>query len=814
MVPTPAESPSEADALRAELQSLRRLHRREARAAREATALLGVLTAMTRCDRPDAAISAFLSAAAEAVQATAACLLRLRAGRCIVEFATEGQLRGLVAPDLGALLAAPRRVPDLLATGWLAEEERFAQFAALVSAPLILPDGQGAVVMCLSDEADAFGPDDLRLLERVAELPATTLATAALAERQALLAAVIEGSTASISIADARSPDTPMIYVNPAFTRLSGRSPDEVLARNCRLMSADPPDAPERVRLRQAVADRRRGRFLLRNRRKDGTLFWNELDLDPVPEEGPGARYLVATQMDVTEAVETQVTLATMNARLTDIAAVSDTWFWEFDADMRWTFFSEAVEHILGVNRADLIGRTLPETLEAVPQLRLGGDWEGHFRTIAAREPIRGFTFRPLGLLKREAAIQVNGRPFTGPDGRHAGYRGVASDVTGIIAARDAAERASRAKDEFLAAMSHELRTPLTAILGNAALLADRVTRPEDRARMAEIGTAGAMLDRLLGDVLDLARLETGRLTLESEPLVPADLVARAATTHRHAAAEKGLAFETHLSGPADRLRRGDARRLVQLLHHLLSNAVKFTPSGSVRLHLDAGAPDRLEVEVADTGIGIAPDLRARVFDSFVQLDATTGRAFGGAGIGLAIVGQLVALMKGDIRLEGGVGQGTTVRLILPLPVCTASRAPAPAGDLRLVGLPVLVADDNAANRKILAAMLRRLGATVRMCVDGDEAFTAWRDGAHGLALLDINMPGLDGVALIRAIRAHEAEIGAPRLPAIAVTANAHPDQVDVYRAAGFDDCVAKPFGIEQLQAAITAQLAASGTAG
>ncbi|TVR05898.1 MAG: response regulator [Salinarimonadaceae bacterium] len=799
------------EALREALQEVERLRQREARAAHEAAVLLGALTAMTRSNRPDAAVSALLRVASEAVGAAAACMLRRRRrdGLCIVEHATEGELRGLLPARLAGLLGKPRRVPDVSATGWFEGEERFAPFAALAAVPIPQPDGRSVSLLCLSERPAAFGPDCLRLLARMAELAGAALTTVALAERKALLAAVIEGSTASISIADARGKDAPLIYVNPAFARLSGHAPEDVLARNCRLLAADDPDAPERVRLRAAVAGRRRGRFLLRNRRKDGTLFWNELDLDPVPEEGSGARYLVATQKDVTEAVENQGRLNTLNARLADIAALSDTYFWESDGDLRWTFISQAADRILGVNSQDLIGVSLEEMLHAVPALRAGGDWDGVLRTVRAGAPIRGFTFRPHGVARRDVVLQINGRPFHGPDGRLMGYRGVASDVTEIIAARDAAEQAGRAKSEFLAAMSHELRTPLTGILGNLELLIDKLTTDEKRAIAAEIGQAGAKLDVLLGDVLDLARLETGRLELEPGPLVPADVVARAASAHRQAAADKGLQFETLLSGPTDLPRRGDARRLVQVLHHLLSNAVKFTASGGVRLRLDAVAPDRLEIEVADTGIGIEPSDRARVFDSFRQLDGGTGRAFGGSGIGLAIVGQLVALMGGEIRLEGALGQGTQVRLTLPMPLERIAKAPSRTDLARpLAALSVLVADDTAANRKILSAMLRRLGATVCLCSDGCEALAAASREAFGVALLDINMPGLDGVALIRAIRAHEAATGAPRLPAIAVTANAHPDQVAAYLAAGFDDCVGKPFGVETLKAAILRTLA------
>ena len=279
---------------------------------------------------------------------------------------------------------------------------------------------------------------------------------------------------------------------------------------------------------------------------------------------------------------------------------------------------------------------------------------------------------------------------------------------------------------------------------------------------------------------------------------------------HRAAAADKGLSLVCE--GPelpgAERL--GDAARLLQILHHLIGNAVKFTRQGGVRVAVEAGDPERLVLRVTDSGVGIAQEQQARVFESFVQLDARVGRTYGGSGLGLAICRQLVRLMEGEIALRSTPGVGTNVEVAVPVPLL---RAPAPvpvAPEAALAGLRVLIADDTAANRRILTLMLERTGAECLAVADGAAALAAWRGAAFDLGLFDINMPGLDGLELIRTVRAEEAGAGgARRLPALAVTANAMPHQREAYRAAGFDGCVGKPFTRERLLDAIWALVAA-----
>lgn len=799
--------PHSDETLREALLELERLRQNEARALRENKAVLDALAAMTRSASPGAAVPELLASTCASLDANAAVILRRQpgAGHCVVEHATAPELCGKGSTELAALMAKPRRIADVAQTGWFAAWPAYGMFRGLIVAPIEIGGRREAALLCLAHKPSVFGPNCLKLLGRIADLTGTALEKLELSKRQTLLAAVIEGSSASIAIADAQDPQARLIYVNPAFEALTGYSRDEVLDQNCRFLATDPADAPERQRLRSAVAARQRGLFLLRNRRKDGTPFWNQLNLDAVPTEGVAAQYLVATQLDATEGIEASESLQRMNDRIASIAVVSDTWFWECNADLRWTFLSEASELMLGAPRHALLGQCLSDIVLGLDEAAQA-DRARLESLMTARAPIESFTFHPPAAAQRDKVIQLNGAPFFTVDGSFAGYRGVAANVTEISRAKEEAEVANRAKSDFLATISHELRTPLTAILGNVELLTPMLATEAERHLMSEIAVAGRGLEGVLGDVIDLARLDNGRVALQPASFLPADIISRITALYSSIINEKGLELETEIRGATATPRLGDAERIVQVLHHLVGNAVKFTPSGRLWLRLDATRPDQLQIQVGDTGIGIAADQLARVFDKFVQIDARSERAFGGAGLGLTICRQLVALMGGEIILRSELRQGTTVTVTFPIAEL-AQEEPAPLpppkapmpGARPLQGMRILVADDTASIRKMLSVMLTRFGGVCTIVPDGSAALAAWREQAFDFGLFDINMPGLDGVELVRTIRSEEACGNHLRLPAIAVTANAMPHQRDLYREAGFDACVAKPFTSERL---------------
>lgn len=267
-------------------------------------------------------------------------------------------------------------------------------------------------------------------------------------------------------------------------------------------------------------------------------------------------------------------------------------------------------------------------------------------------------------ILTDGTVIQVMERRTS--DGGRVGLR---VDVTEITHAREAAEAASRAKSEFLANMSHEIRTPLNGVLGMADLLAETDLNDSQKSMLTVIRTSGWSLLTLLNDILDLSRVEAGKMELEKRSFDLQSATDRLEALHGPTALAKGISFEIFHSSNGVYHRIGDETRIIQVLHNLVGNAIKFTESGSVRLKVRANQPDRLVFEVSDTGIGMTPEQVARIFDTFEQADASTARRFGGSGLGMTIVRRLVDLMDGEITVDSRPGQGTRIGIVLRVPV-------------------------------------------------------------------------------------------------------------------------------------------------
>jgi signal transduction histidine kinase/ActR/RegA family two-component response regulator len=371
--------------------------------------------------------------------------------------------------------------------------------------------------------------------------------------------------------------------------------------------------------------------------------------------------------------------------------------------------------------------------------------------------------------------------------------------------ARAAAEAASRAKSDFLAAMSHEIRTPLNGILGMAQAMAREPLPRRQKERLAVIGESGEALLAILGDILDLSKIEAGKLELELAPLDLEQLALGAHAAFTAIANRKGLSFGLRISEDAHGVYLGDSVRVRQILYNLISNAVKFTEAGSVEVRIVRRA-GLVRIEVADTGIGIEPERAATLFDKFVQADSSTTRRFGGTGLGLAICRELAGAMGGQIRLTSEPGAGSTFIVELNLPrVGEASAPPATEEQALVVGSPmrVLAAEDNRVNQLVLQTLLAQLGLDVTLVDDGAQALAAWETGEFDLILMDVQMPVMDGPAAARRIRQRESETNRPRTPIIALTANVMSHQVEAYRKFGMDGVVAKPIDIRQLFATI-----------
>lgn len=547
----------------------------------------------------------------------------------------------------------------------------------------------------------------------------------------------------------------------------------------------------------------------MRMRHRDGHWVWILSKARVLNWAGPGqAGEESGVHIDITEQKQREFALVeardalekalearrAAEKRIADIAEVTDDWFWEQDTEGRFTYVSSGYERATGLNRARILGRQRSE-IGLTEDSAYGADWEMLNRRMAERKPFTDFIYR-IGKRDEGAPIyiRVSGTPHFSTDGQFLGYRGVGSNVSALIAATERAEAASQAKSRFLANMSHELRTPLTGVLGMAEILSDRVEGDESRRMLESIRESGEGLMTILNDILDLAKIEAGKLSIEPQPFSPAAEAQRIEGLFAARVRAKGLRLTVQIIPDCAQMRMGDAHRIRQVLNNLVSNAIKFTDSGTIALTFAIAPGDILAVEVEDTGIGMTREQAAKVFDEFEQAEGSTARRYGGTGLGLSITRRLVHLMGGQITLDSQPGRGTRARVELPVPPTRTALAVPARHEADLSDLRVLVADDNRTNRYILNTMLTGLGVSVTLAENGQIALDLYRPGAFDMLLLDISMPVLDGVSALEAIRAHERAAGHPPAPALAVTANAMQHQVREYLASGFSGHVAKPF--------------------
>ncbi|WP_157118713.1 ATP-binding protein [Azohydromonas lata] len=480
--------------------------------------------------------------------------------------------------------------------------------------------------------------------------------------------------------------------------------------------------------------------------------------------------------------------------------------------EVHYRYLSASAEHYLGLPRqhilADRSGCAWLSRVDEADRERLGPVLH---QARDERAPLT-FTFRVRGADDAWRSMQATLVPRDqGEATQDRVLDGIVLDITPLELARTQAQRASEAKDRFLAAMSHELRTPLNGILGYAQLLQARLADPDNRVNAQRIHQAGEQLLRILNEVLDLAKIEAERLELERQPLRLEAVLQGCHELFAPSAAAKGLRLTLALADGELPWVLGDAARLQQVLSNLLSNALKFTEHGGVTLTLrrpgGTGTPPGLlpvDIEVRDTGIGLSGEQRARLFEPFAQAESFTSRRYGGTGLGLWISRRLVQAMGGDIAVESTPGQGTAVRLHVPFERAPAEAlapvappAPAHLAPGRAPTLRVLVVDDVAINREVLGALLRQRGHRVLECADGESAIARVAEGGVDLVLMDVEMPGLDGLEAARRIRALPGAAG--RVPLWAVTGRAFEQDVTQVHAAGMDGHLSKPVNFARL---------------
>jgi PAS domain S-box-containing protein len=502
-----------------------------------------------------------------------------------------------------------------------------------------------------------------------------------------------------------------------------------------------------------------------------------------------------------------------------------DEWKRTFDAMADLIFIIDDKQNILRINKAasNALGISEDEVQSVPCYVRMHGTDKPpancpHLKSLRDHD-----THQVDVLVERFGQhYQVTTTPIIDADGHYEASVHVAHDISERLRyereleeARQAADAASRAKSEFLSSMSHELRTPMNGVLGMAQLLVKPQLQDDKRIQYAQtILNAGHTLLSLLNDILDLSKVEAGKLKLESIAFAVDTLVGDIQALFAETASAKGLQLDSTWQGPAGPCYLGDPYRLRQMLSNLVGNAIKFTAHGFVRIVAIEIERDSqhavLLFSVSDSGMGISDEQQSRLFQAFSQADSSTTRQFGGTGLGLSIVLQLAKLMGGEVGIDSQPGQGARfwfrVNVLLRTDEQESLQTTAVAVLASDLTGTVLIAEDNLVNRMVIMAMLGELGCsglTVTVVEDGQQALDYITQGVAlpDLVLMDVQMPVMGGLEATEKIRLWQADQGKPRVPIVALTANAFEEDRQQCLAAGMDDFMVKPLDLLKLRA-------------
>ncbi|MGA0606753.1 ATP-binding protein [Phenylobacterium sp. VNQ135] len=552
--------------------------------------------------------------------------------------------------------------------------------------------------------------------------------------------------------------------------------------------------------------------------RPDGGCNWVRVEVTPWREADGEVGGMIMASYDITAVVEALERTERSEERMRLAMELADLHVFELDF-VRRELISVGAEATFydAPQTYEALSKDIWSSIDPRDRAAVQEAWERHLAEGTPYHP----EYRAFRNDGQEVWLAGTARFIQGEGGRPLRLVGAVQNITArkaqeqaLIRARDEAEAANRAKSAFLATMSHEIRTPLNGVLGMAQAMAAEALSPEQRGRLDVIRHSGESLLAILNDVLDLSKVEAGKLDLEEAEFDVAELAQAVHATFGAVAEEKGLTFELSVDRAARGLYRGDPVRVRQVLWNLVSNALKFTDRGGVKVRVGRKAGE-LVFEVTDTGIGIAPDQLVNLFRKFEQADASTTRRFGGTGLGLAICRELTELMGGEITAVSARGRGATFTVRLPLEKLGGRKAP-PKGKAKAVQprepapdrpLRVLAAEDNPMNQLVLKTLLAQVGVEPVIVPDGREAVAAWEREPWDVILMDIQMPVMDGPTATALIRTREVALRRPRTPIVALTANAMSHQVAEYLEAGMDGYVAKPIEAARLYEALEAAL-------
>ncbi|MDZ4867856.1 MAG: PAS domain-containing protein [Alphaproteobacteria bacterium] len=627
-------------------------------------------------------------------------------------------------------------------------------------------------------------------------------------------------------------------YISPGIKKITGLDADQVIGKAPETLNLRHPDdyAEYLDTVKRALYERRPYESQHRLKLADGTIRWIlERGMASAYAEDGSPLVIDGFMFDVTERHRLTEELSTRERQFATLAANIDGVMFRARTGRPAIieYYSPGIEKQVGIPAGDLIGKP-----SVGIRLMHTEDRRRYFQTVnAALAARRSYEVefrmvlpdgRTIWILERGLATEFQ------PSGEPTIVEGFSIDISArkeaevaIATARDAAEAGNRAKSEFLAMMTHEIRTPMNGVLGMTSVLLDSGLTPAQERYATTIRESAEGLLRIINDVLDFSKLDAEAMTIEAKAFDLHALFHQAAEILVPKALAKSIAFDVVIDPGVPQFVRADAGRIRQVLLNLAGNAVKFTEAGFVAVQVSAREAEGrhvLSVQVADTGIGIARDRIGRLFQSFEQADASISRRFGGTGLGLAISRKLVERMGGKIGVESENGNGSTFWFDIPFDVAQSDELVVRAIDTAAVDealaairaldhdARVLIVEDNATNRLVATSFLSQYGIAHEVAADGREALAAVQRARYDVVLMDLHMPEMDGFEATRAIRALPG--AAARVPIVALTANAFPDDIERCRSVGMDAHLGKPFRKEELLLVLGAAVCGRATFG